>query len=118
VKPINLNLFEDTEPHKLHRKNDPLTSIESAYAVPSGKMRQLVLDQILEAGEKGITIKEMVFNNQNIPTSSITSRPNELEKLNLIFYRGDKRNHARVIRHIKYKLLETIQQGEIRSEAY
>jgi hypothetical protein len=38
-----------------------------------------------------------------ISPSSITSRPNELEKLNLIFYAGDKRDGSRVIRHIKYK---------------
>lgn len=97
----------DTEPHKLHRNNDPLTSVEAAYTAPSGKMKKFVLDLIEEAGERGITIKEMVFNNQNLPTSSITSRPNELEKLNLIFYKGDKRDNARVIRHIKYKSLET-----------
>ena len=105
VKHTNLDLFKDTEPHKLYRKNDPFTSKEAAYSVPSGKMRKFVFAQIEEAGEKGITIKEMVFNNPHIPTSSITSRPIELEKLELIFYRGDKRNSARVIRHIKYKSL-------------
>jgi hypothetical protein len=39
----------------------------------------------------------------SIKYSSITARPTELEKLGLIFYRGDKRDSARVIRHIKYK---------------
>ena len=102
---INLDLFEDTEPHKLHRKNDPITSKEAAYSSPSGKMRKFVFAQIEEAGERGTTIKKMVFNNPEIPSSSITSRPNELEKLELIFYRGDKRANARVIRHIKYKSL-------------
>ena len=42
----------------------------------------------------------------DMSSSSITSRPNELEKLNLIFYAGDKRDGSRVIRHIKYKTNE------------
>ena len=31
---------------------------------------------------------------------------NELEKLGLIFYAGDKRDGSRIIRHIKYKSVE------------
>ena len=102
---INLDLFGDTEPHKLHRKNDPTTSKEAAYSVPSGKLRKFVFAQIKEAGEKGITTKEIGRKYPTIAYSSITSRPVELEKLELIFYKGDKRANARVIRHIKYKSL-------------
>jgi len=39
----------------------------------------------------------------DMSSSSITSRPNELEKLELIFYAGDKRDGSRIIRHIKHK---------------
>ena len=39
----------------------------------------------------------------NMGYSTISSRPSELERLGLIFYAGDKRDHARVIRHTKYK---------------
>jgi len=103
VKHINFDLFKDTEPYKLHRKNDPFTSKEAAYSVPSGKMRQLVFTLIEESGERGITAKEIMSKHPSIKYSSITARPTELEKLGLIFYKGDKRDSARVIRHMKYK---------------
>ena len=103
MKHINFDLFKDTEPYKLHRKNDPFTSKEAAYSVPSGKMRQLVFTLIEESGERGITAKEIMRKHPSIKYSSITARPTELEKLGLIFYKGDKRDSARVIRHMKYK---------------
>ena len=101
-----LNIFDDTSPHKLHRKDDPETSREAAYSVPLSKRRAFVLNLIEEAGAKGITIREMTKQFPDMSSSSITSRPNELEKLNLIFYAGDKRDGSRVIRHIKYKTNE------------
>jgi Tfp pilus assembly ATPase PilU len=101
-----LNIFDDISPHKLHRKNDPETSKEAAYSVPLSKRRAFVLNLIEEAGAKGITIREMTKQFPDMSSSSITSRPNELEKLNLIFYAGDKRDGSRVIRHIKYKTNE------------
>jgi hypothetical protein len=106
VKHINKrqqNLFDNIEPHKLHRKNDPQTSRDSAYSISLGKTRAFVLGLIEEAGVGGITIRDMIKKFPEISPSSISSRPNELEKLNLIFYLGDKRNGSRVIRHIKYK---------------
>ncbi len=101
-----LSIFDDLSPHKLHRKNDPLTSREAANSVPLSKRRAFVLGLIEESGEKGITIREMTKRFPNISPSSITSRPNELEKLNLIFYAGDKRDGSRVIRHIKYDTMQ------------
>jgi len=103
VKHTNLELFENIEPYKLHRKNDPETSKQAARSVKLSKARAFVFSLIEKAGENGITIKEMLADNLHLSTSSISSRPNELEKLNLIFYKGDKRNNSRVIRHIKYK---------------
>ena len=97
-----LNIFDDLSPHKLHRKNDPDTSKEAAYNIRLSERRAFVLNLIEEAGQKGITIREMTKRFPEISPSSITSRPNELEKLNLIFYAGDKRDGSRVIRHIKY----------------
>ena len=106
MRHINMNqqrLFDDLSPYKLHRKNDPQTSKEAAYSVPLAKTRAFVFDLITEAGEAGVTIREMTKRFPEISPSSITSRPNELEKLGLIFYVGDKRNGSRVIRHIKYQ---------------
>lgn len=98
-----LGIFDDLSPHKLHRKNDPDTSKDAAYLIPLGRTRAFVLGLIEDSGEKGITIREMTKRFPNISPSSITSRPNELEKLNLIFYAGDKRDGSRIIRHIKYE---------------
>ena len=108
MKLINMkqqNLFENIEPHKLHRKNDPQTSREAAYSVSHslGKTRSFVLGLIEEAGNKGITVKEMKKEYPDMGYSTISSRPSELERLNFIFYKGDKRDGSRVIRHIKYK---------------
>ena len=108
MKHINIkqqNLFENIEPHKLHRKNDPQTSREAAYSVSHslGKTRSFVLGLIEEAGNKGITVKEMKKEYPDMGYSTISSRPSELERLNFIFYKGDKRDGSRVIRHIKYK---------------
>ena len=105
VKPTDmkqLNIFDNLNPNKLHRRNDPDTSIDAAYSVPLSQRRAFVLNLIEEAGQKGITIREMTKRFPEISPSSITSRPNELEKLELIFYAGDKRDGSRVIRHIKY----------------
>jgi len=100
------SILDDSSPYKLHRKNDPQTSKEAAYSIPLSKRRAFVLNLIQEAGTSGVTIREMTKKFPEMPSSSITSRPNELEKLGLIFYAGDKRDGSRIIRHIKYKSVE------------
>ncbi len=97
------SIFDDISPHKLHRKDDPETSKEAARTTPLSKRRAFVLNLIEEAGARGVTIREMTKRFPEMPSSSITSRPNELEKLGFIFYAGDKRDGSRVIRHIDYK---------------
>ena len=96
------DLFDDTPPHKLSRTSDPQTSKDAATAAPTGKMRKFVFDLINSSGKEGITIKEMTQAHPHIQSSSITSRPNELEKAGHVFYRGDKRDGGRVIRSSKY----------------
>ena len=108
MKHINSNetmndLFEDIEPSKLHRKGSPQTSIDAAYSVPTARMRRYVLSLIDLAGLKGTTIKEMVTVHPQYTSSTISSRPSELERAGHIFYAGDKRGGSRVVRHIKYK---------------
>jgi len=92
------DLFDDTEPNKLSRTSDPETSKEAAQIAPTGKMRTFVYDLIIKSGAGGITIKEMTRAYPDIQSSSITSRPNELEKDELIFYLGDRRDGSRIIR--------------------
>ena len=96
------DLFDDTPAHKLARTTDPQTSKDAATAAPTGKMRKFVLDLIILAGKNGTTNKEMTRANAHIQASSITSRPNELEKAGHVFYRGDKRDGCRVIRSSEY----------------
>lgn len=92
------DLFEDSDPNKIVRSSDPQTSKDAAAIAPTGKMRNFVYDIILKAGSEGVTIKEMTRANPGIQSSSITSRPKELEADNLIFYMGDKRDGSRIIR--------------------
>lgn len=104
--------------YQLVRKNDPQTSRDAAQkmTLKITKMRQFVLDLIKQAGENGITGKEMTRAHLELSNSSISSRPNELEKMGLVFYKGDKRDGSRVIRAIEYKTDEqpqTIEQMEL-----
>jgi len=104
--------------HKLARNEDPQTSKDAAnkVALKITKMRQFVLDLVKQAGAAGITGKEMTRAHLELSNSSISSRPNELEKMGLVFYQGDKRDGSRVIRAIEYKTEEqpqTIEQLEL-----
>jgi hypothetical protein len=110
---VQLDIFKNIYPFKLSRKGDPETSRNAAFATDVARRRAFVLNLIQQAGARGTTIKEMTNANPNVPTSSISSRPNELEKLGLIFYLGDKRDGARVIRDIKYK--EEINESSARA---
>jgi len=91
--------------HTLARNTDPQTSKDAAARVSLRitKMRKFVLDMVQQAGAKGITGKEMTKMHPELSNSSISSRPNELEKMGLVFYKGDKRDGSRVIRDVKYK---------------
>jgi len=93
-----------TPGYKLARRDDPDTSKDAADSVAGklGKMQQYVLSLIEEAGERGTTIKELQLSHPEKRPSSLSSRPNELEKKGLVFYDG-KRDGCRVIKLIKYK---------------
>jgi hypothetical protein len=75
-----------------------------------------VLSIIKEAVAEGITVREMTDARPQFPYSSLAVRPQELLKRSLIFYKGDTRNGARVIRAIEYKEDEkvpTVEQLEL-----
>ena len=96
------DLFDNEEPYKLARTTDPQTSKDAAKTAPTGKMREFVLNLVILSGKSGITPKEMTRANTHIQASSITSRPNELEKTGHVFYQGDRRDGNRVIRSSEY----------------
>ena len=100
------NLFDNIEPYKLHRKNDPQTSKDASKTVNSGSDRAELLEAIQQAEIKGLTLKEYCTH-RGYQMSSKSSRCCELEESGHIFYQGDKRDRSRVIRHIKYKIKGT-----------
>lgn len=89
---------------KLARSLDPETSKAAAHKVAGklGQMQQYVLSLVEEAGERGITTKEMQLAHPEKRPSSLSSRPNELHKRGLVFYSG-KRDGSRVIKLIKHQ---------------
>lgn len=87
-----------TDPHKLHRTDSPETSKVAARKVDSARLKQFVYDEVKAAGEHGITGKEICAKHTDLPYSSITARPKSLEEDGLIYYRGDKREGARIMR--------------------
>ena len=89
--------------NKIFRTTDPETSRQAAIIAPVENLRQKVLTMIQEAGEVGITAKEMQRKCPELTGGSISSRPKELEKEGKVFYRGDKRDGARVIRSKYWK---------------
>ncbi len=95
---ITLDMFEDTPSYKLARKDDPQTSKDAANEVSSGKLLTLVYDEVVKAGKKGVTTKEIRAMYPYLPYSSITARPTQLEAKGYIYYEGDKRDKCRVIR--------------------
>ena len=90
--------FSDTRAYKLHRTDAPETSIDAAEEVSSGKMLALVYSEVVKAGDRGITTKEIRAIYPHLPYSSITARPAQLESDGKIYYLGDKRDKCRVIR--------------------
>jgi hypothetical protein len=101
---------------KLARSLDPETSKAAAHKVAGklGQMQQYVLSLVEEAGERGITTKEMQLAHPEKRPSSLSSRPNELHKRGLVFYSG-KREGSRVIKLSKYQSGESYvrhQSGE------
>ena len=97
-----MDLFDDTPTYKLSRSDDPETSKQAAQDVSSGKMLQLVYDEVVNSGSNGITTKEIRAIHPDLPYSSITARPAQLEEDGLVYYEGDKRDRCRVMRAKTY----------------
>ena len=98
---ITLDMFEDTPAFKLARKDDPQSSKAAANEVSSGKMLTLVYKELVQAGERGVTTKEIRRMYPYLPYSSITARPAQLQTDGKIYYvEGDRREGCRVMRAV------------------
>lgn len=62
-----------TDPHQLHRKESPATSVEAAYSVDTTALEQLVYGAIREYPD-GCIADELLARFKNYPYSSITAR--------------------------------------------
>lgn len=87
--------------YKLHRTNAPSTSKAAAYIVDVSQKEKLVLDIIRASGIRGITIKEIFTQCPGEAYGTISARPKALEEKGLIYYAGDKRENARVMRSVE-----------------
>ena len=97
------DLFDDIEPKKIVRATDPLSSKIAAQITPSGKSRTFIYDEVIKAGSRGVTLKEICSQN-DLQMSSYSSRASELERLKLVHYQGDRRDGSRVMRSSKSEI--------------
>jgi hypothetical protein len=67
-----------TEPHKLHRTNDPITSAIAAESVDTNKYEKLVYDFIRAAGVQGVIQDDILRAYPDLPYSTLTARPSAL----------------------------------------
>lgn len=95
---------QETPRHTLHRKDAPATSVAAAHRVDVTKREQEIYDLIFAAGKRGVTIKELASDHPEIPYPTISARPGGLEKKGLIYYAGDKREGARVMRAMEHQV--------------
>ncbi len=94
--------------YKLYRKDAPQTSIDAAYSVDVSAREQLVLDSIKDAGDRGITYKELCRLHPNVPATTLSARPKALEEKGLIYYRGQIREKSRVMFAVKKEVQLTL----------
>lgn len=89
-----------TEPHKLHRKDAPDTSVAAAHKVDTATDEEKVY-KIICGYPKGLTLKDLAFimNKQN---NAISGRITALLQKNMVEDSGDRRDGCRVIRQIKH----------------
>ena len=80
-----------TEPFKLARRDDPVTSHEAAEAVDTTKMEALVWATIKTFGPAGCISDDVRRVLASFPYSSVTARFKALEEKGFISYTGEKR---------------------------
>lgn len=95
-----------TDPHKLHRRDAPATSVAAAYSVDSTGDEKVVYELIAAAGARGATLKECArhMGKQN---NQISGRFTALLEKGYIEDAGDRRERCRV-----YKITKSPNPGE------
>ena len=86
----SIDRFFGTEPFKLVRKDDPITSQEAAQAVDSTKLEQMVYEAI-KSFPDGCISDQILDMYPNYPYSSITARYRALLDKGFIEVSGVKR---------------------------
>jgi uncharacterized protein YwgA len=87
----SIDRFFGTEPFKLVRKDDPITSQEAAQAVDSTKLEQMVYEAI-KSFPDGCISDQILDMYPNYPYSSITARYRALLDKGFIEVSGVKRS--------------------------
>ena len=99
-----------TDPRKLHRTNDPNTSVEAAHAVDTSKLEGMVYRAIKGFGYNGCIAADILGLYRSYPYSSITARFSALERKGLIecggsdgkdVRKGPSGRNQRVMRAVK-----------------
>ena len=88
-------------PKQKHRKEDPETSKEAAYRVDLNNGQNFILKAVAATEQTGATLKEICVLH-NLQQPSYSSRCKELETMDEIFYKGDKREGGRIMRLKEY----------------
>lgn len=83
--------FFGTDPHFLHRRDSPQTSIDAAYGVNTGKLEKMTFKTICDYGDRGCIQDDVLDAYPYSPYSSITARFCALERKNLIVRGPDTR---------------------------
>jgi hypothetical protein len=83
-----------TRRKSLVQRNDPDTSHAAARSIDVTNLEQMVYDNIVESGSRGMTQDEILSLHPGYSYSSITARPAALKAKGLIGYNGEKRAGA------------------------
>ena len=80
-----------TPAYKLHRKDSPDTSVESAHAVKATEMESIVLETINKLGKNGCIQDDVLRTLPMYAYSTVTARFKALHEKGFIEYTGEKR---------------------------
>lgn len=80
------------QPHKLHRRDAPETSVDAAQKLNSADLEHMVYHDIRKFGENGCIQDDILALHPGKPYSSITARFASLIRKRLIVETGEKRN--------------------------
>jgi hypothetical protein len=83
-----------TSPHKLVRRDDPVTSFESAVKVDTSKLERLVYEAIGSFGANGCISDQILEMFPTMPYSSVTARYKALHDKGLIEIIGTRRGKS------------------------